>query len=263
MTIIIKYDKDGNPIYKSYRGVGSTSEERQKANQLDELAKNKIKRFIDEYINNDTGIRIPGTHLYWHFGNMLRNIVYESELVLTSELDLFFQNAALYTPEYIKGVDRSQSRSHFLYCFRLGHYDYNKAINIKWGEWVFLFDSPKINNEIRFDIWFSAFMEREIKIDRQKIRLMVKILNSTLNNIETGDLNDQQLFISYESVWDCVKPIIDIGHKLSGSTFNNALSMAIKSNVNDFGEVLEGTISPHEYSVRIVSALKSSLGSDD
>ena len=205
MTVIVQFDEKGNPTFRSSKGLGSTDEEREKARALDKLIVNqlislRVRLHKNKIIREKSK---PNVEAYWELGNLLRNILEKSGLVDSSEKSLFWLNVNLRLPKELKAQDRGPNRIHVEYCYRLSGIAKKVALVLNWGEWVFLFDSPTINKERRFDHWFSnKLIESYQSLHRQDIRIFVQHLNSILEKLETSDLGNDQLFRCYEAAWE-------------------------------------------------------------
>ena len=155
-------------------------------------------------------------------------------------------NIKIHTPEELIAKDRGPNRQHIEYCFRLAGFTKPKAIMMKWGEWVYLFDSPGINREPRFDRWFDMKMDNEPShLGRSDIRLFVQIINIFLKGIETKDLNDQQLINIYDASWKIKGKYID--SKSKNSDIRSSLTSYLQENFNQLSQMIDGNISIGEF----------------
>jgi hypothetical protein len=260
MTVIVKYSIDGKPEYRSARGVGSSETERLQAKKLDallytRLAELKSDMFKKKILNKGGKGSVES---YWELGFVLREIFYESNFIHHTEKSLFWLNANLHIPKELSAKDRSPNRMHIEYCFRLAGFDKNMAIKMNWGEWVYLFDSPGINKENRFDAWFqNKIMSNESKQTRHEIRNLAQIINNLIGKIETKDLNDEQLLRCYDTSWD-IKERLNIDEsKLSNDKLKNILKQSIKMNYRIFGEVIIGKFSIPEFVSIVLKTIQS------
>lgn len=258
MAVIVKYDEKGNPYYRSAKGVGSTDVERTRANQLDNLLKKEIK-LLEKRLSRK-GILKKGSKgnvaMYWELGHIMRKIFYESGMIDESEKHLYWLNTRMHVPEILMAKDRGPNRLHLEYCFRLAGFPKGKAMKMKWGKWVYLFDSPGINREQRFDKWLKTKMNKESVIfTRENIRILAQSINKLLGNIETNDLSDEQLIRCYEAAWS-IKEIFTVkGVALSNNQLKEALKKGIEKNYIRLGEVIEGTKEPAEFATLVASEL--------
>lgn len=244
MTVIVKYDKEGIPQYRSAKGVGSTEAERARARQLDDLLKKELAKLKKRLAKSEALKKNAkgNVSLYWELGNVLRKIFYEAGLIDASEKHLYWLNARLHVPEQLMAKDRGPNRMHLEYCFRLAGFAKDKAMKMKWGEWVYLFDSPGINREQRFDKWLETKMQSERnKFCRDDIRILAQSVNKLLGNIETKDLKDEQLARCYEVAWSIKEIFRYKGRDLPNDELKKALKKGIRENYTKLGMVIEGT----------------------
>ena len=240
MTIIIAYDQKGSPVYRSAKGAGSLETEREKARQLDALLKKEFsalgkKLNLKENFQADVGG-------YWELGLVLRNIFYKSKLVDSKEKYLYWVNAAMHAPKVLMAKDRGPNRLHLDYCFRLANFKKEKAKQLNWGEWVYLFDSSGINREARFDVWLEKKMQQKHDFTREDIRLLSQCINKLLGKIETSDLDDEQLFRCYEAAFSLKERLkeIDKGNR-------DMIKTGIDIHFGRFGDVIKGKLQPEAF----------------
>lgn len=255
MTVIVKYDDKGNPQYRSVKGIGTSESERQKARQLDNLLKTEMEK-LHRRLRKKMVLRKASNgnvEFYWELGGVLRKIFFESGLIDPLEKHLYWINAALYVPENLKAKDRGPNRLHLEYCFRLAGYPKEKATKMKWGEWVYLFDSPGINREQRFDGWFESKMKKEAaKLTRNHIRLFAQSINKLLGNTETHDLSDLQLSRCYESGWAISKNLLSVAERMHNQELKEFLRNGIKKHRAKLGEVIENNMEPEVFASLVV-----------
>lgn len=260
MTVIVKYSQEGKPQYQSAKGIGSTEAERTKARQLDELLRNELTSLKQRLIK--AGLLRKNTkgnvELYWELGKVLRDVFFNSQLIDLSERHLFWMNAKMYVPEELLTKDRGPNRMHLEYCFRLAAFSKDKAGKLKWGEWVYLFDSSQRNREERFDQWLEEkFNDKSNQLTRDDIRILAQSMYGLLGNIETKDLSDEQLWRSYESAW-FIKEIFRLKIKdLSNEDLKETLKAGIKKHKAQFGEVLDGNQEPEVFAALVATEIVS------
>lgn len=255
MTVVVKYDQEGKPQYRSAKGVGSTEFERTRARQLDGLLKKEFSS-LKKHLSK-TGLLKKNAKgnvdLYWELGSVLRNVFFKSELIDTSEKHLYWLNARLYVPEELMAKDRGPNRIHLEYCFRLAGFPKDKAMRMKWGEWVYLFDSPGINREQRFDKWLEEKMQNNPnKFSRDDIRILAQSINKLLGKIETKDLSDIQLMRCYNSAWSVKEIFITKTSELQNDPLKEILKRGIAKWYTKLGDVIDGKITEVEFA-RLVS----------
>jgi hypothetical protein len=250
MTVIVKYDQNGKPQYRSAKGLGSTEAERARARQLDTLLRDELTSLKRRLTN--IGLlkkNVKGNvELYWELGKILKIVYFDSQLIDATERHLYWLNARLYVPEELLAKDRGPNRLHLEYCFRLAGFPKDKATKMKWGEWVYLFDSPGINREHRFDKWLEAKMQHEPdKLSRDDIRILAQSINRLLGNIETSDLTDEQLARCYDAAWYIKENFREKAKELPNAELKEVLKVGIEKNNAKFGDVISGAQEPAEF----------------
>lgn len=263
MTVVVGYE-NGRKIYRSYGILGSSNEDRARADKLDEYLKNRVieltKNFEKEGIILDE-VKSGTVCLYWRLGKVLREILYKSGLVDPVEKSLLWLNAKIHIPAVLIKEDRGPERNHLEYCCRLGGFSKEKAEKINWGEWVYLFDSPGINKEKRFDIWFEKKIDqKDSDLSRISIRVFVQCLNNMIGNIETDDLIDEELFHCYDAAWLLKKGILAYlqeTKELELKQINSRLKEGIKQNYTKIGEVMEDILLPQDFAIIVLDAVKN------
>jgi hypothetical protein len=257
MTVIIKYDQENKPQYRSSKGIGSTEIERERARQLDSVLKKSLTSFQhrltkDKLLDKNTSGNVE---LYWELGDILRKIFYDSKLIDPSEKHLYWLNARLYVPEELLAKDRSPSRIHLEYCFRLAGFPKDKAIKLNWTDWTDFFDRPGINREIRFDKWLEEKMyEEPNKFSRRDVRTFTIIIHQLLKNKATGDLSDEQIKRCYDVAW-LIKEAFIKKFKVPTKELKEALKSSIQKNYTKFGSVIEGNQEPSVLASIVVSEI--------
>lgn len=251
MAVIVKYDENGSPYFRSARGIGSTVKERENAKKLDALVRGEISNLIKK-LKNEKKIEKNtqgNTELYWELGSTTRRIFYNSTLVEPAEKNLFFLNVQIHCPKELLAKDRGPKRIHLEYCFRLAGFSKEKATKMNWGEWVYLFDSPGINREQRFDGWWNIKMSLEpSKLTRIHIRFFAQCVNNLTKKIETNDLTNEQLNKCYEICWLLKERYLQITKNINDKLLKaNIKNEMVKHHVQ-LGEVFEGKLTPEEYS---------------
>ena len=244
MTVIVKYDQEGKPQFQSAKGIGSSEADRARARQLDALLKKELTNLKQRLIK--AGLlkkNVKGNvELYWELGYVLRNVFSDSHLIDASEKYLYWLNAQLHVPDELLAKDRGPNRLHLEYCFRLAGFPKDKATRMKWGEWVYLFDSPGINRELRFDKWLETKTKDEPdKFSRDDVRILAQAINGLLGNIETKDLSDELLRHRYEAAWFIKEYYTKKAKELPNNEIKEALKAGIKKNYIKLDEVEAAT----------------------
>jgi hypothetical protein len=171
-------------------------------------------------------------------------------LVKREEQVYFEKNVRLHAPSVFLAKDRSADRRHIDYCMRLASYDKEKAMKMKWGEWVELFDR---NKEARFDEWFDDKTASENKILKRKfIRRFTKAKNAILQGIETKDLEGDELYRCYEASW-LIAVNLEEKEEKNVKDFQKTVLQKMKKNKNAVGGLISGSLSPEAYQKNMLS----------
>ncbi|MBR9677022.1 hypothetical protein GOV04_02680 [Candidatus Woesearchaeota archaeon] len=259
MTIIVEIDKNGKYLFDSIKGIGGSEEDKKKAIQLNEIVKKRLIQLTSRLKNlrivvgNRTRNKVEA---YWEFGLTLRKIFLESGLVEPSEKKLFWLNVGIHAPEGLLAKDRGPNRIHVAYCFRLAGYPKKIALKRKWSEWVYLFDSPFINYEERFDSWDKEKIETEQNYtSRENTRLFIQCLNSILSGVETKDLNDEEIVRCYDGSLKLSKKLITGDYQNDSDNFKIMLKKVISDEINSIGKLIDGSITSEELAKVITSKI--------
>ena len=256
MAVIVKIDGEGNSLFESVKGLDIPEEDRKSAIELDKLVKKDISRLVKRLKNfkliTDKNTKSK-VETYWEFGSVLRKIFFGSGLVNPSEKKLFWRNVILHSPEELLAKDRGPNRIHVEYCFRLAGYPKKLALKREWSEWVYLFDSPFINSEERFDKWDQNKIENEEDYTtRENTRLFIQCLNSILKDVETEDLNDDELVKCYEGAWSLSKKLTKNFDIREPNKFKISLKNAIYNQSNSTGQLMDGKITAEDFAKRVI-----------
>ena len=260
MAIIIDKDEDGNSIYQSAKGLGGSKEEQDNAIELDLLIKKKMDELSDSLEKSNLIFKKSArskVEAYWNLGRALKEIYDKSGLVDPNELKLFWINARMHAPEGLLAKDRGPNRLHVGYCFRLAGYPKEMALRREWSEWVYLFDSPFVNNEHRFDEWDKRKIGEEAEYtNRESTRLFIQCLNSALRNIETGDLEESELIRCYEGSWLLTKKIFENQKFSVSGKFKQKVRSIIQESKNLIGLLIVGEVSPEKFAEQISNEIR-------
>ncbi|MBI4842753.1 MAG: hypothetical protein HY809_00290 [Nitrospirae bacterium] len=256
MAVVIKIDEKGNKSYAATTGVGSSSDERGKADKLDNLIADEMAK-LEILLSSENKEHKHGSkdkvEAYWELGSVLRKIFLKSRLIEPSEKHLYWINARMHTPKSLLADDRGHNRLHLEYCFRLAGFSKEKAQRMKWSEWVYLFDSPGINREERFDRWLDSKMnDSSIKLSRESIRLFVQCANQILGKKETSKLLDDELFRCYISAWMLQKKLLLISKDIRNNELKERLKYSIRKNYNQIGQVIDNFLLPEAFVDEII-----------
>jgi hypothetical protein len=196
VTIVVSRDEKGNYVFASSRGAGAPEEERKKALQIDDLVKKTLGELEARLKKSgllDSTIKVEA---YWEFGACVRKLM---DLVEPAEVRLFWQNVEMNANRALLAENRGPNRNHVAYCLRLAGYPKELALRREWSEWVFIFDSPSVNQESRFDEWDrSQLTEDPSYAFRRQTRAFIQCLNAVLRKVETKELSKTELERCYE-----------------------------------------------------------------
>ena len=256
MAVLIK--KKPERIYKALGSLGITEQSKARAKKLDRVLGQRIKQLIKELKQKGLMPEKPregSAETYWEVGRALREIADNSGLLNKAELPLFWQNAKIYIPAELRYKERGPYREHLWYCYRLGSYPRELAEKMSWGEWVTIFDSTGINQELRFDEWFKTKLsQQQERVGRNWIRLCAPCVNTMLGSIYTNDLADRELFFCYEAAWRVVGEWHALKEKNGDcSVARKEIQASIRSNFGLLGGVMEGTLSAAKYARKILA----------
>lgn len=263
MTVIVGYDKSGNAIYRSITGVGSSEDDRERAIKLDQLIKDELNE-LDVRLKKSRNKSSSGSknkvEAYWEFGVVLRKILSRTELISPSEKALFWLNVKNHAPKKLLAKDRGPNRIHVEYCFRLAYYPKEIALKREWSEWVYLFDSPFVNNEMRFEKWdLNKIKNKPEKIGRDLTRLFIQCLNSILNNVNTNDLNENELYRCYDGAWLLSSSLIADFRTNKKTDFKFVLKKVISEKRIYIGKLMKGEIEINDFCKIIINQIFSSF----
>jgi len=256
MAVIVSKE-NGN---KRYRVLGAdnayeSDEELRKADKLDIITEKEIERLIKKVYDlySINGIIKPGIDVYWTVGNTLAKIADNTDLLNPVERPLYWLNVKMYLPEELLKQDRSIHRVHLEYCYRLGKYPLNMAKKLNWGEWVYLYDSPTINSEYRFDMWFLDQLKlTRQRFDRKFIRFFVQMLNTLIGSVDTSAMSDVELFACYETSILIQNIAKNNNMDVYIKETINSIKEEIKKNAAKLSNVMDGKISPHDYATMLI-----------
>jgi hypothetical protein len=259
MAIIVGKDEKGNYIFGSSKGPGTSEVERNKAIELNDL----VRRSMIELAGRIRKLGIASgknkrskVEAYWEFGAVIRRIFFESRLVDGAEKKLFWRNIEMNASEELLARNRGPNRIHVEYCFRLAGYPKELALDREWSEWVFLFDSPGVNSEERFDKWDESKLRANSSYgSRENTRSFIQCLNAILKNVQTEDLNNQELTRCYEGSMRLSRALV------GASSATNSLSIVAKSEIHDHrnhvSELMDGKIGPDDFATKILGSTKT------
>lgn len=253
MAVVISFAK-GVPEFRSAQGAGTSESERKRALELDALLKQRLASLASKL--KKEGILSSKSkgdvEIYWNFGAELRDVFFNSGLADSRERRYFYMAVRLHADSAFLAKDRSPARGHVDYCFRLGGFVKERALSLKWGEWVYLFDSPGINSEPRFDTWLQRQMERlSEQLSRTGIRCLAQCINSIVSKIETRDLSDDELFRLYDGAWALADLLLKEKPSEVGAELAARIRTAVQSGHSLVGKLMANTLTPANFSTEI------------
>lgn len=259
MAVVIKIDEKGNKSYASLNGIGRPEEERARADKLDNLIAKEMNKFNRLFSSED---KIPRrgskdkASIYWELGSVLRKIFFESGLIEPAEKSFYWINVRMHVPKSLLADDRGNNRVHLEYCFRLAGFSKGKAERMKWSEWVYLFDSPGINREERFDKWLDSKMDdSSTNFSRESIRLFVQCANQILGKKETSKLTNGELFRCYEAAWMLQRKLHLISKNMKNAGLKERLKTSIRKNYNQIGQLIDDFLKPEDFADAVVEEI--------
>lgn len=259
VAVVTGYDDKGNPITRSLQGPGASREERETAYQLDKLVQTEMERLEKKLKKANISMKSGSKNrvkAYWELGSVLRGIFYDSGLITREERSLYWINARMHVPKYLLAEDRGPNRIHLEYCFRLAWYPREDALKRKWSEWVYLFDSPSINRESRFEEWdLKAIKRVRAYIDRKSTRLFIQCLNFILKDIETNDLSSAELSNCYEGGWAITQELLNNHLEGVDRRFKSSIKDKILEKRYLVGRLIERSITPIEFAKQIIESI--------
>lgn len=243
---------------KRYQSIGevSTPEDREKADRLDQIVKERIALLIkclDEEKLMPKKFGKGSVLTYWNVGKSIHDIA-DNPLFNMVELPLLWKNIKLYLPPELLYKDRGPYREHLWYCYRLADYPISLVKKMHWGEWVTIFDSTGINQERRFDKWFVNKLENQEKIIyREQVRIFAPCINALLGEIDISELKSAELFNCYEAAWNIMLLYIDKKKSLKNVKFGRKeVQDTIKTHLGKLDSVMSGHTAPRDYAAIII-----------
>jgi len=152
-----------------------------------------------------------GDVLLWHsLGKKLRSLCQEKKILGRKERRWLWEAIEnIHATRRIIRATRGRTRIHFEYCYRLSKVPLEFADQVNWSEWVYFFDSRTVREESRIDDWLLKLVNRGEKINRKIFRQFVERLNKRVKKLDTSELNQEELFLIYEELWNQTKQTIN------------------------------------------------------
>jgi len=152
-----------------------------------------------------------GDVLLWHsLGKKLRSLCQEKKILGRKERRWLWEAIEnIHATRRIIRAARGRTRIHFEYCYRLSKVPLEFADQANWSEWVYFFDSRTVREESRIDDWLLKLVNRGEKINRKIFRQFIERLNKRVKKLDTSELNQEELFLIYEKLWNQTKQTIN------------------------------------------------------
>jgi hypothetical protein len=264
MTVVIDIDKNNNKRYSSNlnKSKFSTEDEFRLADELNELIKNKIEKYIEkvglQLIKKDRVL------YYWEIGNIIRDIFFKSGLVLSDEKDLFFKNVRLHlNSDIFPGDDSSRHRNIPEQFFRLAGYRKEVIEKVKWTIWSYLFDSPILSRIKNFDVWFNQSLEKSsLNFDQAFSRLWFQAINVLFKNVSTEDWENDTILNLIDSLFALCLKIINSGYKPAEKKTMELLKKTIAAKRKEFILLKSGLIKREVYLEIMFDAFKEAYNKE-
>ncbi|MDQ6758006.1 MAG: hypothetical protein M3004_13850 [Bacteroidota bacterium] len=238
--------KDGQVRYESnvYSFGHIPSEAKKRDNDLNELLKKEIKRFIS--ISNIVHEKKNRVRLYWTVGNILRNILDNSGLVDQRDKSLFFSNARLHLDTKIfPESDLSKRRNIPEHFYKLSGYREDLAVKVNWTAWSYLFDSPIIINNKKFDEWFQNILAtNNYEFDQAFSRIWAQSFTTLFKDIDLRNWGDEEFLKPIRCTLEIVQRMKESGIDISETETRDKLRLFLKNHKKEFilltmGEIKE------------------------
>jgi len=142
---------------------------------------------------------------------------------------------------------------HIEYCFRLAGYELSSAKKREWSEWVYIFDSPFVNKELRFDKWDKEkITTNDSYLSRDATRTFIQTVNSILKNIETKDLDNDELYRCYDAAYVISKKITTQNARANINT-KNFIKEKLGSDYTSVAMLIDGKINSQQFANKILN----------
>lgn len=246
--------------YQTIGGLGLLSQgDMEQADRLDAKLEERLQQLARDL--EEQGI-MPSQKgkgsltAYWELGRALKDVADSEDFPNSAELPLLWKNAKMYLDELLLYRDRGPRREHLWYCYRLAAYPKELVKKMKWGEWVTIFDSAGINQEPRFDDWFTQQLALEHgEIERKRIRFFAPCVNAMLGNIDVPSLTKSELHNCYSAGWALASSWDEENVAEPGaSPTADKIKTAIHKRILLLDDVMEGSLRPDGFSEAILNS---------
>jgi hypothetical protein len=253
MTVIVRI-QDNRPEYDSIDPLEGLSEEAiKKANALNELIKARIGRYVKKAkVEEEKKERVLN---YWEIGHILRDIYYNSGLVLKEEKDLFLKNVRIHLdPTIFPGDDVSRNRNIPEQFFRLAGFSKQIISKVKWTTWSYIFDSPIFSKNSFFDRWFSDVLSKtNVEFNQSFSRLWAQSFNVLFRNVDISKWKDEEAIRAVECMFDIVDELARKGFRLESKEVKDGVKQALQNTRKEFILMKIGEIPKEEYIQTVIT----------
>jgi len=217
-AIITEKQTNGKVNIKANSPLTSDLEKQAKAldKYLEKKVPDLIKELIDEGLLEETSKgnlkkQKEGLVCLWHsLGAKLTEICRKAGIQGRRERRWLWEALEnVYPTRLVRRASRGRARVHFEYCYRLSQVPIEFAKQLHWSEWVYFFDSKTAREEQRIDEWLCGKVAQGAKISRNAFRQFVQNLNKRVRTLDTSELDQQELFKIYDSVWVATLSALD------------------------------------------------------
>ena len=254
MAIVTGITEKGEKSYRSIKNLGFISDKDiLKADKLDDLISKKIKSFLKEH--NLKGNRKSRVSDYWNFGEMLRELFFDSGLVDKNEKELFFVNVRLHmdkVADIFPKNDIKRNRNIPKQFFKLAGYPFEIATRIEWAQWSFLFDYPYLMESTGFDKWFSQILKSDkYKFNEGFTRLWAESFILLFKNTDLENWSEQEklkpIICTLEIIYGLVNEGVKIEDRVVRRKLRSYITMELKSHKKQFILMQMGEISKEDF----------------
>lgn len=241
--------KDGQVRYESnvYSFGQMPSEAKNRDNALNELLKKEIKKFVlQSGIVDEKKNRV---RFYWMVGKILRDIFHNSGLVDERDKSLFFSNARLHLDTKIfPESDLSKRRNIPEHFYKLSGYREDLAVKVNWTAWSYLFDSPIIINNRRFDEWFQNVLEtNKYEFDQAFSRIWAQSFTTLFKGIDLRNWSDEEFLKPIRCSLEIVQRMKESGIDISATETRDKLKKNLRDHKKKFILLTMGKVKEEEF----------------
>lgn len=184
---------------KVYHGI-LTDEQIKQADKMQAYLEEVIPK-IEEVLKNKYPKKKDRLLYAYEFGLRLNELAKQFE-VNGLEVRIFIRQIREFaTKDENIPKDRSDERQTYEYYYKLAQIDVDAVKNMKWGEWVYLFDVKEATREKRFFVWLSNKLLKE-QIKRDLLRLFMTGVKIFITGKDLAVYTDKQIYQKYEMIYE-------------------------------------------------------------